>query len=188
MNWFKTILSLKIIFILINVNLTKSQINHSKEFLKNEVMVSYGFGAQVFLRPPVISNYISDNDNPYSKNPLGPIIIGYRRYLNKAISAGLQISYSGYPDIGLYSLKPGIEIHYLNTNTVNLYSGLAVGVTYYNSNNSINTENFSRPKNGGFISFHLNLFGVRIGSNFGVFTEIGLGDNGIINFGSSCRF
>lgn len=121
----------------------------------------------------------------------GPIIAGYKRHFDKS-DLGFHVSYTLYrytktfadnskehTDGGMGFVQLRYDINYVNKPAFQMYFGVSAGGGY--EANSADDEYLW----GGF---HLHLLGMRFGNHLGVFTEIGVGMNGLANAGVSLRF
>lgn len=121
----------------------------------------------------------------------GPLIVGYKRHFGKS-DFGFHVSYTCYRHtetfennrkehtdgaIGFAQLR--YDINYINKPAFQMYFGVSGGAGYES-----NTDDEEYLWGG----FHLHLLGMRFGNHLGVFTEVGLGMNGLANAGVSLRF
>lgn len=70
---------------------------------------------------------------------------------------------------------------------INLYSGFGSGYTFTNNYAELLTGE-TETINTGHPAIQMNLLGLRLGKKIAVFTELGFGYKGIINFGASFKF
>ena len=183
---------------------SSAQVKHESSYLKNEIYGAYGAAsaqeiASFFdnmLAFPISFFLLSAE----SHSPVGPVMIGYRHYLNKNISIGIMGSYTAYKTDYRYTLKDSVigttddkfytvmargDINYVNDNYFQMYSGLSVGLTNFKTNYADST---SGSISTNHLAYQVNLVGVRVGKNFGAFLELGFGYNGIFNGGISYKF
>ena len=182
-----------------------AQVNHERNYSKNEIYGSYGAAsaqeiASFFdnmLAFPISFFLLSAE----SHSPVGPIMVGYRHYLNKQISIGIMGSYTAYKTDYRYTLKDSVigttddkfytvmvrgDYNFVNADYFQMYSGLSVGLTNFKSNYADSTS--SSGVSTTHLAYQVNVVGVRFGKNFGAFIELGFGYNGIFNGGISYKF
>lgn len=85
------------------------------------------------------------------------------------------------------TLAAETDYRWVKKNFIELYTGIGVGYTFTNNYAELlngDTENV----NSGHVTGQLNLLGIRIGKKIGLYTEIGFGYKGILNFGASFKF
>lgn len=122
----------------------------------------------------------------------GPFIAGYKRHFGKKSDFGFNVLYQPYRytesyDDGKKEITDGAmgfvqlryDINYVNKPAFQMYFGVSGGAGY--EANSVGEEYLW----GGF---HLHLLGMRFGNHLGIFTELGVGMNGLANAGVSLRF
>lgn len=85
-----------------------------------------------------------------------------------------------------YSFGLGSDYHYISNEIFQMYSGLSVGYTYQHSKFNY-TQDISN-QNEGYLNFHLNAVGFRMGKKFAGFAELGVGYKGFLNLGASYQF
>lgn len=182
-----------------------AQVKHNESYSKNEIYGSYGAAsaqeiASFFdnmLAFPISFFLLSAE----SHSPVGPVMIGYRHYVNKHISFGIMGSYTAYKTDYKYTLNDSVigrtddkfytvmargDINYINDNYFQIYSGLSVGLTNFKTNYADSTSSNGLSTN--HLAYQINLVGVRVGKNIGAFIELGFGYNGIFNGGISYKF
>jgi len=77
---------------------------------------------------------------------------------------------------------------YINSPTVQIYSGAALGISYINEN-FYPSDGSASSQNSSFVpAYQLSVIGIRIGRNLAGFIEFGYGYKGIINLGLSFQF
>jgi len=86
-----------------------------------------------------------------------------------------------------YTLAAEMDFIWINRNFIEVYSGLGLGYTF--------TENHADMYDGAYESvtsshptFQLDVLGIRLGRKLGVYSELGFGYKGILNFGASYKF
>ncbi len=88
-----------------------------------------------------------------------------------------------------YTIMPEINLEYVRSEWVQLYSGIGAGITILSQNfNSTKTEVASSSASEIIFNFHVNAIGMRIGKAFGASVELGVGAKGIFNAGLNYRF
>lgn len=122
----------------------------------------------------------------------GFVSLGYKRYLKGKSDIGVSLLYQPYENTTTYQGRPSHitrgrmgflqfrwNITYVNRPYFQTYFGLSGGVGYETNSN-----------NGKYIwpGFHIHALGLRIGKRVGVFGEVGLGTNGILNGGIFAKF
>jgi len=195
---------LTVILVFVVTSGSYSQVKHNESYLKNEIYGSYGAAsaqeiASYFnnmLTFPISFFLLSSE----SRNPVGPVMFGYRRYLNKQLSIGITGSYTAYKTDYHYTLNDSLigttddkfytvmvrgDYSFVHSDYFQMYSGGAVGLTNFKSNYADST---SKSVSTSHLAFQVNVLGVRVGKNFGAFLELGFGYNGIFNGGISYKF
>jgi len=124
---------------------------------------------------------------------IGQIMIGYKRPFAKSrFTIGLHASYcsaysettsSGYFDVKVFSFYSKFDYHWLLKEKIDMYSGIALGTTYFNVQNF--SSNYNAPEKGNSVGLHLNIFGLRhqLTKNFSQFFEFGFMNLGFIQYG-----
>ncbi len=182
----------------------------SDGFPKNELQASYGIGTlteiEVGLGETMASafadifSFSPDSVQQVFTSAKGSINLQYARRLSKVIKLGVTASFNpvksrvefkqGYYSHDSWyfiSLMPRIDFLYLNRGIFSMYSGLAVGATYYIDKNTTSDQGSSTLQ-GWLFAFQINALGFRVGKDIGGFAEFGFGDQGLINIGISGRF
>jgi hypothetical protein len=182
-----------------------------EEFARHELYGGYGFVSLLDFTEVFWSGLIAgfSGGSSITGKSYGPIIAGYNYYPKSWVSVGPCVSYdqflmrSHYSDNSSFtqqyhniSLLFRFDFHYANFKYVQLYSGLSVGGTAVifglaSRGNGIaffNNYRTSSTSVGFLPAFQINLFGIRMGTVFGFFIELGFGYNGIINAGFSGKF
>jgi hypothetical protein len=191
--------------------ITGSNLHAQEEFARHEVYGGYGFVSLLDFSEVIWSGLISgfSGESSVTSKSYGPIIAGYNYYPKSWVSIGPCVSYdqflmrSHYSDNSSFtqqyhniSLMFRFDFHYANFKYVQLYSGLSVGGTAVilgltsRGNGIAFLDNYrvSSTSVGFLPAFQINLFGIRIGTVFGFFIELGFGYNGIVNAGFSGKF
>ncbi|MCB0495834.1 MAG: hypothetical protein KDC79_06840 [Cyclobacteriaceae bacterium] len=81
----------------------------------------------------------------------------------------------------------GTDYHYVSSDLVQLYSGVAVAYTSQSSDYTGASSDFE-DGNDGFFNFQLNAIGLRVGKALAGYAELGVGYKGIANIGVSYQF
>lgn len=183
--------------------LSKTEKVHLKG--QQEIDISYGLASASKLERTfdLSSNY----GFPYLQ--IGPIFGTYRYYTTDFTNIGITIgdeyfkgSYLGpdYGSVGTYkenalTIAAEIQLVYLTTKTVHLYSGIGIGyvtemyrIKYYSGfyvANAPPDEHYPQSQNENSVTFQLTAFGIRVGHRVGAFAELGFGYKGLINGGLS---
>lgn len=105
-------------------------------------------------------------------------------------NANTNETFTAYVNSHSLSTSVAARFNYTTGDWVQLYSSIGLGVTFhrldfsvYESNNvDAGSVNFDPYPN-----FHLNLFGIRVGKEFGGHIEFGAGYRGIVNVGLDYR-
>ncbi|KAB2813596.1 hypothetical protein [Phaeocystidibacter luteus] len=85
----------------------------------------------------------------------------------------------------------GTDYHYVNTNWLQVYSGISVAYTRQTDNYTGTDTEFEDELDeldNGFFNFHVNAIGARFGKKLGITAEVGYGYRGIANIGLSYQF
>ena len=126
----------------------------------------------------------------------------YHYRLLKWLCLGGYVSYAGaFTEVGhiifegtnLYrdhfiTIAPSARISILNKKYVNLYGGLALGVTYHVSSRKYSETSFRSISHGFYLSGQITAIGVSVGKKWFGYTELGYGSKGIISAGFGYRF
>lgn len=181
---------------------------------KNEIYAGYsplGIGMQMYIDITVDVfddiftswGYSEVDDN---STTTGIIMLGYNRFLNDWLKLGVNGSYigitttkdfkkDGHSDRSVkwrddfYTVMARVDFHYVRKEKITMYSGIALGASFTNSETLSGDENSAAElDNSTFFAFQLNAFGFRYGGAFGVYGEAGFGYNGIFNLGLSYMF
>jgi hypothetical protein len=113
-----------------------------------------------------------------------------RYYLSKNVTLGLNISYENISTWAtFFTVAPEVSVAYLDTRDANtrvkLYGAASFGISVLSDNVLGRGEaDESGPKAWGG---QITPFGVRLGRQFAVFTEIGFGYKGLVNGGLALR-
>jgi hypothetical protein len=75
------------------------------------------------------------------------------------------------------------DYKWITKNSFQLYSGLGFGARF-----RYGTYGVDKPTNKIFPAFHVNLLGFRLGGQFGIFGDIGVGYKGVFNMGINYQF
>ena len=188
-----------------------SNLHAQEEFARHELYGGYGFVSVLDFSEAFWSGMIAgfSGGSSITSKSYGPIIAGYNYYPKSWVSIGPSVSYdqflirSHYSDNSSLtqqyhniSLMFRFDFHYANFKYVQLYSGLSVGGTAAiigltsRGNGIAYLDNYRVRTNGLSVipAFQINLIGIRIGTVFGFFIELGFGYNGFINAGFSGKF
>ena len=113
----------------------------------------------------------------------------FSAFTNSLINASNSLSSINYTNTSLY-LTAGLRFTYYQTNFVQLYSGLSLGVRMnVESQKSTLPYPSVAPSVGDVgIAFQATAFGVRFGKQVYGFAELGCGYKGIFNLGIGTRF
>jgi hypothetical protein len=163
---------------------------------KNEVYASYGTGSvqqlSIVFSNIIILPFIGADFT--IESPIGPITAGYKRNLSEHFSIGIEGSYTQFNqeytilqskykvDNTFTTVMVSSKYCYNPKNSVQFYSGLSLGGSNFNQKDSVQSANST------LFAFQLNAIGVRFGTRFAGFIELGMGYSGILNAGVSVKF
>jgi len=85
-----------------------------------------------------------------------------------------------------YSLMPRMDFYYINKGIFSMYSGFAVGVSYFSCHSKFNDQADQTVTNVSW-AYQINALGIRLGKKVGGFIELGFGYQGIVNLGISAK-
>jgi hypothetical protein len=137
----------------------------------------------------------------------GPLIATYEYGIFRKLGIGVQLGYASYTtpwmewrnnmgevinyniSLALIPAMGRITWHYLNSDNADLYSGLGIGYTLAKVTAHGDVDPAQASISAGTIAFNVNLIGFRYlwTERFGVYTELGVGHNGIIVVGFSAK-
>lgn len=182
--------------------------DESNEFSHHEIQVGYGFVSMLAISATVtnalafaftqpFNNYTENTTNIYANGSWGPLYVNYSYYPLKWLGVGLVASYEQVNDTVSTGLIRQINWQFLTFlakvnftygwEWVKFYHSLAAGFTYATA--TIVDINNLRSSNGKpMFAFHVTVFGIRVGKTVGVFTDFGIGYQGIINVGVDFKF
>lgn len=178
----------------------------------NEVYANYGVAtmpafAEAFgdiFEDLLIGTFTGATVQSTDTKTFGGIGIGYKRNLNKRLSLGLGFLYQSFdvtqtvkmPLSGTlvdiksqdvyYTFMARFDFNYVTTEWVNMYSGVAAGMSLNQYTFDDNTQ--GKDDDNTHFAWQLNAFGIRVGKGFGGFAEVGFGYAGIVNAGLSLKF
>jgi hypothetical protein len=128
----------------------------------------------------------------------GAIGIGYNRYLAPRWTLGAMANYHGFRTTinfengqtaflkdDFYTFMLRTDYRWVNQPGVQLYSGLCLGGTWWQSGYEEPSVNVI---NNSFFNMQFTPLGIRVGKQIGGFVEFGLGANGLIAGGISGKF
>lgn len=175
--------------------------------LTNEVFAGYGAATIYYFTNPVHHNY-DDSYNFYPQytgdpSSAGTFFAGYNRALTRVFNMGIvfsymqfqtpvssssyDVTYAGTSYDNLMSMIARLKFAYVNKGAIQVYSGVAIGITVDLNKTTLNGGQEYRDKNlrpaGEII-----LMGIRGGRKLGGFVEFGFGTNGIVTGGVSYKF
>ena len=176
-----------------------------KSFPKNELYGGYAYGsaqeiANVYSDIFAISISFGLLDFNL-KSPVGPVFLGYRRYLTKNLALSVAASYSEFTNEYKASDNPKIlftaknsfvtgmaflDLYYVNSESFQMYSGGGVG--FVNVSQTITDTSSTSSGQKSIAAFQVTAAGFRFGKDFGGFLELGYGFHGILNAGVSYKF
>jgi len=116
--------------------------------------------------------------------------ISYQRF-NLAYSDYGEAKESFNLRLSRFNLGARALIHYGSSETIDMYSGLRVGLSNWSAGGGTDDPNFDPPKaNGLFFAPQLILFGMRgyVTENLGFGGEIGVGGPHLLSLGVNYRF
>jgi hypothetical protein len=173
--------------------------------LKNDVRLSYGMttsNEMALATGEILSIiFIAPFDSTYrcDVTGYGSFNVQYQYSVSKLIKVGATFAFNPgnfsirfdkgstqYSTNSFISLMPRVDFVYVNRGIFQLYSGLALGATYYHFKNNYSNKP-DDSSSGLSFNFHVNGMGVRVGKSIGGFLEFGFGCLGIFNFGVSAK-
>jgi hypothetical protein len=176
-----------------------------EEFSRNDVRLSYGMTTSTMVAlvtGQILSDmFIMPFDSSYRADATGygAFTIQYQYRFSKLIQVGAACSFNPghlsvqynrgntqYSTVFFASVLPRIDFNYVNKGVVTLYSGIALGASYYNFKNNYSNAP-DKPGNGITFNYHINAIGIRVGKSISGFMEMGFGCLGMLNFGVSAR-
>ena len=113
----------------------------------------------------------------------------FSAFTNSLINASNSLSSINYTNTSLY-LTAGLRFTYYQTNFVQLYSGLTLGLrmSVESRESTIPYTSFAPAIDNYGVAFQATAFGVRFGKQVYGFAELGCGYKGIFNLGIGTRF
>ena len=165
---------------------------------QNELFLSVGDAGLIFAIEDVVVAVGTLGNVTYGAQEGGyQIAGGYQRRLGTWASAGVTASWAGarktvhvhgtpYGKVErrLLTLMAEGRAHWLRRRSVELYSGIALGVAQMGDDLSSLSEEGDLTTLG----FHVTALGMRVGRDVGGFLELGAGFNGFLKAGLSGRF
>lgn len=175
------------------------------DFPQNDIRLCYGmttvYNMAIAAMTTTTMAFIVPFDSAYRSTVRGYGAFGfqYQYRISKLIQLGALVSVNpgtvdlkfdkgttAYISTLFVSFMPRVDFYYLNRGIVSVYSGLALGATYFNFKGNYSAQPDSSSSGIGF-GFQLNGVGIRVGKAVGGFVEMGYGCQGIINFGLTAR-
>ncbi|AKQ46034.1 hypothetical protein TH63_10905 [Rufibacter radiotolerans] len=135
---------------------------------------------------------------------VGPLQVGYLREVDPKWKVGAISSYtylksisfhhtdeqgeavktrSGEERLKVYTLMPTVEHTWARSEIVQLYSGVSLGLLVTKVEERSYAENTTRHRSKAAYLGHLNLLGLRVGKQVGVYLEGGFGVHGLVSGG-----
>ncbi|HZH68815.1 MAG TPA: hypothetical protein VFD65_06400, partial [Chitinophagales bacterium] len=191
------------LFLLANYNV-QAKVYSTCPYPQHEVGIGYGYLsndqlALSFLSSlglGVLSSITDIKTNNESFTYIGPIHATYKFFAKERLSVGVSLIYAHtklkYEDedgdkmslkFHAASVMPRFDFYYIRNPKFALYGNLGVGVMY-------GRGAFEGPKSveqGVTLAFQVTPIAMRIGRDFGVVLEIGIGSLGVANAGVSYR-
>ncbi|NLV68530.1 MAG: hypothetical protein GXY14_12745 [Spirochaetes bacterium] len=206
-NFFLTIiLSLSLITGLSSSLFAINEYEDEDEYFTYSVYGGYGFGSVLNISTGLLeaiafsfSAAFTDEARTIEDNgSFGPLFFGADYYFSDNFSAGGIFVYesvnrrwqydSGYVDWDwtFVSLMGRLNVQY-GWDYFKFYHSIMIGGTY--SGIDVSSSDGQSPGSSEFIpGVHLALLGIKIGKEFSVFADVGVGWLGIVNFGASFSF
>lgn len=174
---------------------------------QNELYVSLGFGSIQGLAlafGDALGVALAGNTEVLSARLIGPLAIGYGRYLTPRWTIGLMFNVLHYtstststvgPTAGsdvrrtqgdIFTLMARTNIRWVNRHHAQLYSGLAFGGVYASLYDVVPDSTRHSTLTGW--AAQIDLLGLRVGHDIGAFVELGFGFNGLVAGGISGKF
>jgi hypothetical protein len=175
--------------------------------LLNEVFAGYGAATIYYFTQPVHHDYDNNNgiypDFTGDPSSIGTFFVGYNRAITQVFNMGIVFSYmqfqtsvsghsydiiySGTSYDNLMSMIARLKFAYVNKGAIQVYSGVAIGITVDVNRTTLDggqelTDKNLRPAG------EIILMGIRGGRKLGGFLEFGFGTNGIVTGGVSYKF
>lgn len=175
------------------------------EFKEHEVYAGYGFYSVLYISASLLDSIAFSSVSTFAggkhvkdNGSWGPLFAGYNYYLNNNFSLGGYTSYetvrsrweysNGYEEweYSFLSLMGRVNVQY-GWDAVKFYHSLTLGytraeVTLADSSGLSKSESTYIP--GG----HLALLGIKFGTDYTFFADVGFGYLGIFNFGATYKF
>lgn len=130
--------------------------------------------------------------------------VDYTRRVNKWLNLGVLVNYGrtkfdcvnqdntpyGVDKIHSLSVLPTAKFNWFRREHVTMYSRLSLGLTYQHDHMTYNDQTKADYKNDdAFLNMQVSPFGIEAGSSHvRAFTELGLGQAGMLQFGIRFRF
>ena len=161
------------------------------DYKKNEISVSYGLGTinqTLNFEGLLVTTMMSyAEDASFS----GAYNAEYIYRLNKLVGVGASVSYenaitkltdnSKIKD-NYITVMPAIKLNWISKTYFSMYTKAAIGATFGFS------EYEGESKEATDFAFQASLIGIDVGKNICRFTELGFGQQGIIQFGVKVNF
>ena len=195
----------KILVMAVTALMVALNVNAQSEDLHNELSLSYGFGsiAQIgdgigegfvhalfdtemddgFILGPISAEYFYHFNNP--KWAVGGIA-SYSKWDSDIVRRGSDEKV-GERKRNFFSVMPSVKRYWILNNKFGLYSKLAAGVGFLNSE-SKEGEGSWDSDNGSYFMFQLSFAGLEFGHTFRGFAEFGVGDQGFVQAGIRYKF
>lgn len=154
----------------------------------------FDFSSEVLT--PEYFNNINEDFRTNISSSTGAIFFDYHLLLTRILNLGVAVGYEkitkdvfindelvGEVNDKYISLMGEIEYNYISRDILQVFSGISGGLTFRNENAEIDDN--EEKSSTSFISYQIDVVGVRLGRSFGVFAKVGFGFKGLLNGGVS---
>ena len=186
--------------LIITLGLMTSLVSNAQSS-KGKMRIMAGFGV-----PNFAAASLSNVDEKF-----GPYQIGYKYFMTDKFSIGLMYNYSSAKTTNMIGVNNNgdnytynyavtfntflaqLDYSWYNRPSHNWYSGLSLGTVNVNAKATVTLGNglapeFTSASSG--LAYHITAVGYHgnIGKNFGLYSELGFGYNGLLNAGLTYSF
>lgn len=179
---------------------------YEEEYFTYSVYGGYGFASLLNISSAILETMTFTLMSPFTgevrsikdKGSLGPLFFGADYYFSDNFSAGGIFVYesikrrwkyeTGYADwdYTFVSLMGRLNAQY-GWDYFKFYHSIMIGGTY-SGTDLFSTKGERKSEGSFFPGGHIALLGIKVGKEFSVFADVGVGWLGIINFGVSYSF
>ena len=176
---------MKKIFIIAVLALAASLNLSAQNDWKNEISISYGFGAFTDLSSSYLSGIFSGKQTNY----IGAFGVEYFHRPKSALGVGVVGTFStckwndsNNARTKYFSIMPAVKYNWLNRDHLSMYSKVALGVLFGIDSGDV------KDKTNVAVGWQASLVGAEFGSAFRGFLELGYGEQGILVAGLRYKF